>query len=120
MSNDLPGIMGLLEQLDKRILVVLQDGRHLIGKLRCFDQYSNVVMEDTHERHVVEDVYGDIPLGLYIVRGDNVVLMGEVDEDVESSENYLRKVSPEEILELEREKESTTKSDWDFSSKGLL
>ena len=27
--------------------------------------------------------YGDVPKGLYIVRGENVVLMGEIDLDRE-------------------------------------
>ncbi|CAM9245126.1 unnamed protein product [Heterosigma akashiwo] len=110
--------MGLVEQLDKRILIVLQDGRHLIGTLRSFDQFSNVVIENTFERHVVDGCYGDIPLGLYLVRGDAVVLLGEVDDA--GHEGILRRVSADEILELEREKESRARDDWDFSGKGLL
>ena len=38
--------------------------------------------------------YGDIPLGLYLVRGDSVVLLGEVDPERQAAEN-LTKVSPE-------------------------
>ena len=34
--------------------VVLRDGRNLVGVLRSFDQYSNMVLEDTYERHVVD------------------------------------------------------------------
>jgi U6 snRNA-associated Sm-like protein LSm1 len=30
-------------------------------------------------------LYSDIPLGLYIVRGENVVLMGDIDESLETS-----------------------------------
>ena len=41
------------EHLDRQVMVVLRDKRHLIGTLRSFDQYSNMVLEDTHERHVV-------------------------------------------------------------------
>ena len=39
----LPGAASLLEQLDKRLLVVLRDGRHLVGVMRSFDQFSNMV-----------------------------------------------------------------------------
>ena len=28
--------------------------------------------------------YCDVPLGLYVVRGDSIVLMGEIDSDKES------------------------------------
>ena len=71
--------------------IVLRDGRHLVGTMRCFDQFSNVVMEDTYERHVVDGLYGDIPLGLYMIRGDSIVLAGELD-DRESSESALKQV----------------------------
>ncbi len=39
-----------------------------------------MVLEDTHERHSVGNKIGDIPLGLYIIRGDSLVLLGEIDE----------------------------------------
>ena len=71
--------------------IVLRDGRHLVGTMRCFDQFSNVVMEDTYERHVVDGLYGDIPLGLYMIRGDSIVLAGELD-DRDSSESALKQV----------------------------
>jgi len=56
--------------------------------LRSFDQFSNMVMEETSERrvlHVKKDgniicYYTDIELGLYLIRGDSMVLMGEVSE----------------------------------------
>ena len=38
-----------------------------------------MVLEETCERHVAGGKYCDIPLGLYIVRGDTVVLTAEVD-----------------------------------------
>lgn len=37
-----------------------------------------MVLELTVERIIVGDLYGDLPLGLYIVRGENVVLMAEI------------------------------------------
>jgi len=48
----LPGAASLVEELDKRLLVVLRDGRNLVGVMRSFDQFSNMVLEDTHERHI--------------------------------------------------------------------
>uniref|UniRef100_A0A7S2XVC4 U6 snRNA-associated Sm-like protein LSm1 n=1 Tax=Fibrocapsa japonica TaxID=94617 RepID=A0A7S2XVC4_9STRA len=119
MAHFFAGGMSLVEQLDKKILVVLRDGRHLVGVLRSFDQFSNMVMENTHERHVVEGIFGDIPLGLYIVRGDNVVLLGEVDEEKESSSQHPRRVSAEEILHAQRNTEDKTKVAWDFDGKNF-
>ena len=76
-------------------MVVLRDGRHLIGYLRSFDQFSNMVMEDVCERRILQTkgadgklcaYYADVRLGLYMVRGDSMVLLGEVDEEVDSDE----------------------------------
>lgn len=41
-----PG-MGLVEELDKVLLVQLRDGRKLIGIMRSFDQFANIVLEGT-------------------------------------------------------------------------
>ena len=44
--------------------------------------------------------YADIPLGLHIVRGDNIVLLGEIDVVKETNDMRLTRISPEEISEL--------------------
>lgn len=36
----MPGAISLLEQLDKQLLVVLRDGRMLLGILRSLDQFG--------------------------------------------------------------------------------
>jgi U6 snRNA-associated Sm-like protein LSm1 len=50
----LPGAAGLIGQLDTQILIVLKDGRNLVGTLRSFDQYMNLVLDSTSERIVVD------------------------------------------------------------------
>uniref|UniRef100_A0A1I7XFG4 U6 snRNA-associated Sm-like protein LSm8 n=1 Tax=Heterorhabditis bacteriophora TaxID=37862 RepID=A0A1I7XFG4_HETBA len=49
-----------------------------------FDQLVNVVLEDSHER-VYSETQGveQIPLGLYIIRGDNIAVIGEIDEELD-------------------------------------
>ena len=74
-ESGLSAAASLVCDLDKRLMVVLRDGRKYIGILRSFDQFSNIVLSDAVERIVVDRQYGDIPLGLYLVRGENVVLM---------------------------------------------
>lgn len=58
----------------------LRDGRKIIGILRSFDQFANLVLEAAIERVVVGNQFADTLLGLYVVRGENVVLLGEIDE----------------------------------------
>lgn len=97
----LPGTASLLEELDKKLLVFLRDGRTLIGYLRSIDQFANLVLHQTIERIHVGKQYGDIPRGIFVIRGDNVVLLGEIDEDKEKGAE-LEEVSVEEILEVQR------------------
>ena len=42
------------------------------------NKLANLVLEFTVERIFVGDAYGDVPLGLYVVRGENVVLVGQI------------------------------------------
>ena len=47
---------------------------------RSFDQFANLILEQSVERIVVGSLYAERALGLYVVRGENVVLLGEIDE----------------------------------------
>lgn len=91
-------------------MIILRDDKKLIGYLRSYDQFANMVLEDTVERIVVEQNFGDYPLGLYMVRGENVVLMGEVDETLENeleTKKILNRVSLPEILQQQKEYRET-------------
>lgn len=79
--------------LTETVSVITNDGRNIVvrqepfsffrktlhyviyfqGTLRGYDQASNLILEQSHERIFSEDE-GVIqnPLGLYIIRGDNV------------------------------------------------
>lgn len=39
---------------------------------------ANIVLQDTIERNFVLDCYSDISKGTFLVRGENVLLLGEV------------------------------------------
>jgi U6 snRNA-associated Sm-like protein LSm1 len=109
----------LVEELDKKQLVQLRDGRKIIGILRSFDQFANMVLEGAVERIIVGESYSDIQLGLHIVRGENVVLMGQVDPAKERPAG-LTEVSEVEIkkaLKAEREAarlQGTMRARFDF------
>lgn len=63
------------------------------------------------------DMFGDIALGLYLVRGDALVLMGELDAALEETPR-LKKVSADEIIvaqqEASAEERQDAKLDWLF------
>jgi len=43
---------------------------------------ANLVLHRTIERIHVGKRYGDIPRGIFVIRGENVVLLGEVVSDI--------------------------------------
>ncbi|KAF6230371.1 hypothetical protein HO133_004713 [Letharia lupina] len=71
--------------------------------------------QDTMERIFVQEVYADIVRGIFLVRGENVLLLGEIDLD---KDDYIpepyRKVSPEEVhalsVKVNKEKKQTDKA----------
>ncbi|KAL8848048.1 MAG: hypothetical protein Q9221_006908 [Calogaya cf. arnoldii] len=92
---------------------------------------TNLVLQNTIERIFIEDVYADVPRGIFLVRGENVLLLGEIvrslhllvttskrahqdpreqdlDKDDYIPEPY-RKVSPEEVHALTMRKNQSTK-----------
>lgn len=76
-----PGTSNLTDYLDKRLLIVLRDDRKLYGILRSFDQFGNLLLHDVVERFYLDLEFADEAVGLLVVRGENVVMVGEIDEN---------------------------------------
>ena len=118
-SNYMPGTASLIEEIDKQLMVILRDGRTLIGYLRSIDQYANLLLSSTIERIHVGTKYGDIPRGVYMIRGENVVLLGEVDFTVPVKVT-MTQVSVAEILELQRVEQKKQEEAEKTKKKALL
>lgn len=117
--NYLPGTASLIEEIDKKLLVVLRDGRTLIGILRSIDQFANLVLHRTIERIHVGKKYGDIPRGIFIVRGENVVLLGEVDLESDNMKS-LEEVPIDEILEMQRDEQIQKQAEEERKKRTLI
>ncbi|KAK2584157.1 hypothetical protein KPH14_006588 [Odynerus spinipes] len=116
--NVVPGTASLLEELDKKLMVLLRDGRTLIGYLRSVDQFANIVLHRTIERIHVGKEYGDIPRGIFIVRGENVVLLGEIDREKEK-DLPLTEVSVDDILDAQRREQELKQDQKRLMNKAL-
>jgi len=72
--------------------VLTTDSRTLVGVLLSCDQTTNLVLSQTHERIIrpPEDPEpsSEVAHGLYLIRGDNVVVVGLVDEETDASINW--------------------------------
>jgi U6 snRNA-associated Sm-like protein LSm8 len=60
-----------------------------MGTLLSHDQATNLVLNDTVERiirsHDDPEPSTEVPMGLYIIRGDTVAVCGRVDEELDAS-----------------------------------
>ncbi|KAL6869795.1 hypothetical protein ACO1O0_001126 [Amphichorda felina] len=78
--------------LNKKVLIVTADSRILVGTLSAADNSTNLVLSNASERIIREpddpEASTEIPLGLYLVRGDNVCSVGLVDEKLDDSINW--------------------------------
>ncbi|BES98704.1 Hypothetical protein NTJ_11519 [Nesidiocoris tenuis] len=76
---------GLESYVNHTVSIVTSDGRNFVGTLKGFDQTINLILDDSHER-VYSATQGveQVVLGLHIIRGDNVAVVGEMDEALDS------------------------------------
>ncbi|CAN3363946.1 sm-like protein LSm1 [Diutina catenulata] len=83
----------IVGSVDRKIFVLLRDGRNVFGILRTFDQFANLVLQDAVERIYLDDdnSFGQAYRGVFMVRGENVVMMGELDIDKEDDHLESRK-----------------------------
>ncbi|ORY23433.1 u6 snRNA-associated sm-like protein lsm8 [Naematelia encephala] len=75
--------------VDHLVQVILQDGRIIVGKLKGYDIRTNLILADCVEReYSMEQGVEMVPLGLYMIKGDNVAIVAEVDEAKDATINY--------------------------------
>lgn len=70
----------LVEYINKKVTVITNDGRNVVGTLLGFDQVCNIVLEKSSERIFAPDAGVQVVnLGLFVVRGDNIAVLAQVD-----------------------------------------
>lgn len=66
----------------------------MLGTLLSCDGSMNLVLSDAIERIIRPADEGvpseEVPLGLYIVRGDSVAVCGKVDEELDGKINWAK------------------------------
>uniref|UniRef100_A0A7S3PYD1 U6 snRNA-associated Sm-like protein LSm8 n=1 Tax=Chaetoceros debilis TaxID=122233 RepID=A0A7S3PYD1_9STRA len=102
----------LLEWKDKDVCVITCDGRFIQGKLVGYDQLQNLILKDAQERTYQlplpppdsegeqENILEIVPLGLYIIRGDNVAIISDVKDGIfksQASDGYADFANAEDI-----------------------
>lgn len=106
----------IVGSVDRKIFVLLRDGRNVFGILRTFDQFANLVLQDTLERiylpkenEQAPERFGEVPRGVFMVRGENVVMLGELDIDREDDHLMQMQQIPFEAAEAEMKARNTAR-----------
>lgn len=102
ITEAFPGTTSLVQVLDRNVLVILRDGKKYMGILRAYDQYGTIVLHDTSERIYIQDKYGEQHCGVYLIRGENIMLLCEIDQEKDSS-LPLEKLPMIEMLNKQKE-----------------
>mmetsp|Transcript_3877 Transcript_3877/g.4833 ORF Transcript_3877/g.4833 Transcript_3877/m.4833 type:complete len:97 (-) Transcript_3877:820-1110(-) len=75
--------------IDKHVSVITNDGKNLVGVLAGIDRVTNIVLKESVERIFSMDYpVRQVPIGLYIIRGDNIALIGELDKEADEKIDY--------------------------------
>ncbi|KAK2075793.1 U4/U6-U5 snRNP complex subunit lsm8 [Prototheca wickerhamii] len=79
----------LVPYIDTTVEIVTNDGRVIVGILRGFDQATNIILDECHERVFSAKLpVEQLVLGLYVIRGDNIAIIGELDDEKDASLNF--------------------------------
>lgn len=74
--------MALNDWTNKVVSIITNDGRNIIGTLKGYDQTVNVILDGSHERiYSATTATEQVVLGLYLIRGDNIAVIGLLDEE---------------------------------------
>eukprot|EP00011_Vannellida_sp_DIVA3-517-6-12_P015234 CAMPEP_0114611890 /NCGR_PEP_ID=MMETSP0168-20121206/4346_1 /TAXON_ID=95228 ORGANISM="Vannella sp., Strain DIVA3 517/6/12" /NCGR_SAMPLE_ID=MMETSP0168 /ASSEMBLY_ACC=CAM_ASM_000044 /LENGTH=95 /DNA_ID=CAMNT_0001822871 /DNA_START=183 /DNA_END=470 /DNA_ORIENTATION=- len=83
------------EFIDQPISLITNDGKHIIGTLRGVDQSTNVIVEGAFERvYKGDEPVEDVPFGLFLARGDNVAILGELDPALDAELSKTVRAEP--------------------------
>ena len=80
-SEDYPGTISIVKELDDPVCVVLKDGRTLRGVLTSFDEFGNIVIDRTTNVYYDSDMkLKSLPIKLTFITADQVALVGKLNK----------------------------------------
>ncbi|EPY51180.1 U6 snRNP-associated protein Lsm8 [Schizosaccharomyces cryophilus OY26] len=92
--------MSLADFVEQKVQVITNDGRVVLGLLRGFDHTTNLILSDSVERIISLDQDTEtIPLGVYLLRGENVAIVGLVNESLDADIDW-EKIRGESIPDI--------------------
>jgi len=105
-DEDNNGIRDYEIYLEQEIVVMLRDGRYLYGIMKSFDQFNSITLDSVIEKIFHENRYSERKHGLFVIRGENISIMGlgssEVNGDfIMEDFNILNDEISKSLMELQ-------------------
>lgn len=86
--------------VDQVVNVITHEGRTFTGVLKSFDQSMNIILNNCYEKvYSLDEGVAFNKIGLYMIRGDSVTLVAEVDELLEKQIDY-KEIKGEKLKEI--------------------
>ena len=84
--------MNYIEKLlNKKVQVISNEGKIFLGELISYDSSINIILNNTIERIFSEkNKVIEQKMGLFMLRGDNVAIISEIDQDLEKKIDYSK------------------------------
>ena len=70
-------------------MLMTNDARIIVGTLVGWDHMTNLILANSHERiFSPNESVKMLNLGIFVVRGDNVALLGQVDPELDAAVSW--------------------------------
>ncbi|ADM11584.1 U6 snRNA-associated small Sm-like ribonucleoprotein [Encephalitozoon intestinalis ATCC 50506] len=76
LDEDFDNTRDYEKYLEQEVVVMLRDGRYLYGVMKSFDQFNSITLDKVIERIFHDGKYGERKHELFIVRGENITMIG--------------------------------------------
>ena len=85
----------LAELTTRPITVLTCDGRLIFGTLKGYDQLQNLILQHSYEKvYSLDSPMEKVELGLFVVRGDNVAVISDGEDDEKEEEEVDIRAEP--------------------------
>jgi U6 snRNA-associated Sm-like protein LSm8 len=82
------------------VSVITTEGKVYTGILKSFDQSMNIILYNAYEKiYSLDEGVSFQKIGLYMIRGDMVIIISEVDENLEKQID-LKEIKAEPLKEI--------------------
>jgi U6 snRNA-associated Sm-like protein LSm8 len=86
--------------MESIVTIITTEGKVYTGILKSLDQSMNIILNNCYEKiYSLDEGVSFQKIGLYMIRGDNIMIVSEVDENLEKQID-LKEIKAEPLKEV--------------------